>query len=160
MEEREERTSSYEEDVYGWSLRQAALLRAGRYDDVDMENVAEEIESVGRSQVSSLRSCYRLIAAHLLKVLFQPERFTRSWQGTIVRERFNAAAYLEENPSLKPRRAEIFAEAYAQARGLASAETGLSVKAFPTEAPFTLEQASSEGYQPWTSLADPVAPGA
>lgn len=155
MEERERRDPSYEEDVYGWSRRQAALLREGRYDDVDMENVAEEIESVARSQVSSLRSCYRLIAAHLLKVLFQPERFTRSWQGTIVRERFNAAAYLEESPSLKPRRAEIFAKAYAEARVSASAETGLTVKAFPPEAPFTLEQLSSVDYQPWSTLDDP-----
>ena len=159
MEERETRTASYEDDVYGWSQRQAALLRAGRYDDVDMENVAEEIESVGRSQVSSLRSCYRLIAAHLLKILYQPERFTRRWQGTVVRERFNAVACLEENPSLKPRRAEIFARAYVEARRLASAETGLAEKAFPSEAPFTLDQLSSGNYQPWASLADPTNSG-
>lgn len=160
MEERDRRGVSYEDDVYGWSRHQAALLRQGRYDDVDMENVAEEIERVGRSQVASLRSCYRLIAAHLLKVLFQPERFTRSWQGTVVRERFNASAYLDENLSLEPRRADIFAEAYAQARRLASAETGMGLEAFPADAPFSWEQASSEDYQPWTALAEPPARGA
>ncbi len=160
MEERDRRDSAHEDDIYGWSLRQAELLREGRYDDVDMENVAEEIESVGRSQVASLASCYRLIAAHLLKVLFQPERFTRSWQSTIVRERFNASAYLKDNPSLKPRRAEIFTDIYVQACRLASAETGLPMKEFPTEPPFTWEQASSDDYQPWTTPLEAAAPQA
>lgn len=159
MQERDVSTASYEDDVYGWSVRQAELLRAGRYDDVDMENVAEETDSLGKSQVASLESCYRLIAVHLLEVLFQPERLTRSWQVTIVRERLNAQSWLDASPSLKPRRAALFEKAYSQARRLASAETGLSMSTFPECAPFTLEELSSEDYQPWTSLADPAAPG-
>jgi hypothetical protein len=69
-----------------------------------------------------------------------------------VREPFNASAYLKENPSLKPRRAEIFADVYVQACRLASAETGLPMKRFPTEPPFTWEQASADDYQPWTAI--------
>ena len=160
MEERDRWDSDYEHDVYGWSQRQAALLREGRYDDVDTENVAEEIDSLGRSQVSSLESYYRLIAAHLLKVLFQSERFTRSWQVTIVRERLNAQSCLDASPSLQPRRAALFEKAYRQARRLASAETGLSMNKFPDDPPFTLEELSSEDYTPWTipdHLPTPIA---
>lgn len=151
MDEREARDLSYQGDVYGWSLEQARLLRDGRYEDVDIENVAEEIESLGRSQAASLESCYRLIAAHLLKVLFQPERLTRSWQITILRERLNAQSCLRDSPSLKPRRSDIFGEAYRQARKLAAAETGLPIKTFPLDPPFTLDELSSEDYAPWSA---------
>lgn len=160
MEDRERREAAYEDDVYGWSLRQAELLRAGHYDDVDVDNVAEEIESLGRSQAASLESCYRLIAAHLLKVMFQPERFTRSWQITIVRERLNAQSCLKASPSLKPRRTEIFADAYRQARKLAIAETGLPSQTFPADPPFTLDELSDECHMPWTALAEPPPPRA
>ena len=160
MEECEGTAATYEDDVYGWSQRQAALLREGRYDDIDVENVAEEIDSLGKSQVASLESCYRLIAAHLLKVLFQPERLTRSWQVTIVRERLNAQSCLDASPSLKPRRAALFDKAYRQARRLASAETGLPMGAFPEESPFTLDELSSEDYTPWTTLDHLPTPNA
>ena len=141
--------SSYEGDVYGWSFRQAELLRQGRYDDLDIENIAEEIESSGRSQPAALQSSYRLIAGHILKALFQPERPTRSWVVTILRERLNAQDCLDANPSLKPHRSEVFEAAYHQARKLASAETGLPLKTFPVEPPFTLDELSSEDYTPW-----------
>ena len=154
MEERDPRTMSHDGDVYGWSLRQADLLRQGRYDDVDVENVAEEIESLGRSQPAVLQSSYRLIAAHLLETLFQPERLTRSWAVTILRERLNAQDCLDANPSLKPRRPELFAAAYRQARKLAAAETGLPLATFPVDPPFTLDELSSEDHTPWQ------APGA
>ena len=149
MDEREARDLSYEGDVYGWSLEQAKLLRDGRYDAVDIENVAEEIESSGRSQPAALQSSYRLIAAHLLKVLFQPERLTRSWNFTILRERLDAQDCLDASPSLKPRRRELFDAAYRQARKLAAAETGLALKTFPVEPPFTLDELSSEDHTPW-----------
>ena len=160
MGERDRREANYDDDVYGWSQRQAALLREGRYDDVDVENVAEEIDSLGTTQVASLESCYRLIAAHLLKILFQSDRFTRSWQVTIVRERLNAQSCLDASPSLKPRRAALFDKAYGQARRLASAETGLPMRLFPDQPPFTLEELSSEDYTPWTTSAASTMPGA
>ena len=149
MADREPPAASYRDDVYGWSFRQAELLRRGRYEDLDIENVAEEIESLGRSQPAVLQSSYRLIAAHLLKALFQPERLTRSWVVTILRERLNAQDCLDASPSLKPRRQDLFDGAYRQARKLAAAETGLPLKTFPVDPPFTLDDLSSEDYTPW-----------
>ena len=151
MEQRERRDDSYETDVYGWSSHQAELLRNGRFDEADIDNVAEEIESLGRSQAASLEASYRLIAMHLLKALFQPGRLTRSWLVTILRERLNAQSCLRDNPSLKSRRPALFAEAYAQARKLAATETGLPLKTFPVDPPFTLQELSSEDYAPWMS---------
>ncbi len=143
---------SYADDVYGWAGRQAALLREGRFTDVDVDNVTEEIESLGRSQASGLQSSYRLIATRLLKVLFQPERMTRSCQVTILRERLNAEDCLASNQSLKLRRDDIFGRAYAQARKLAATETGLPVTTFPIEPAFGLDQIGSEDYASWTAL--------
>ena len=103
---------------------------------------------MGGSQAVSLESCYRVIAAHLLKASFQPERPTRGRQVTIVRERSSAQSCLQVSPSLKPRRSEVFEGAYRQARKLAAAETGLPPKTFPVEPPFTLDELSREDHTP------------
>ena len=102
----------YETDFYTWTQRQADHLRAGRFDLVDLANVVEEIETLGRSEASALRSAYRLIAMHLLKLMIQPEKATKSWRTTIGRERINVGVILSENPGLKPRRTELFTKAY------------------------------------------------
>ena len=143
----------YDDDLYGWAHAQAELLRSGRLDEIDIENMAEEIESLGRSQASAVQSSFRLIALHLLKTLHQPERLTKSWKLTIARERLNAEQCLQESPSLKPRRAELFRKAYAQARKLAALETDLPLRMFPAEPPFSLEQVLDEDYAPYDAAS-------
>lgn len=145
------KASLYDEDFYSWSYQQAALLRAGRLRDIDVENIAEEIESLGRSQASSLQSSFRLIAMHLLKMLHQPEKCTDSWRNTVARERVNAEQTIDENPGLKPRCDELFLKAYVQARKLAATETKLPLSSFPTLPEFTPEQACDEDYWPGRS---------
>ncbi len=66
----------YETDFHGWTDEQARLLRSGRIDSADILNIAEEIEALGRSEARALKSCYRLIAMHLLKAIYQPEKAT------------------------------------------------------------------------------------
>jgi hypothetical protein len=92
----------YDRDLYTWCMDQAALLRAGRLDSVDLANVAEEIESLGKEQENALESNLRVLLLHLLKWRYQPGRRTRSWNGTIVRERGNYERRLGKNPGLKP----------------------------------------------------------
>lgn len=139
---------AYGEDLHAWAYRQAELLRSGRLGELDIENVAEEIESLGRSQASALQSSFRLIALHLLKMIHQPERRTEGWRNTIARERIDAEQNLEENPSLKPRRDELFRKGYSQARKLAAIETNLPSRLFPVEPPFGLEQLQDQAYFP------------
>ena len=138
----------YETDFHAWTVRQAALLRSGDLSRADLANLAEEIETLGRSERAALRSAYRLVALHLLKLIVQSERASRSWFGTIARERAHAAHVLEENPSLRPHREHLFRSAYRDARKEAAAETGLRLAAFPTEAPFTLAEVEDEAFLP------------
>ncbi len=140
--------SLYERDFVTWAEQQAALLKQGRLDLVDAANVAEEIESLGKSQLSALRSSYKLIAMHLLKLMKQPEKATPSWENTINRERGNVTDLLEDNPGMRPKRSELFARAYASARSDAAFETGIDPKRFPVEAPFSLEDLESRTFWP------------
>ncbi len=134
----------HDADFYTWAMEQAALLRAGKLDAADVSQIAEELESLGRSEAAALRSAYRLILLHLLKWQFQPTHRGQSGRLTILRERLNAADLLDDNPGLKPHRAALLAKAYPAARLEAAAETGLALKTFPDENPFTLDQVSEE----------------
>lgn len=138
----------YETDFHAWTVREAGLLRTGDLHRADLANLAEEIETLGRSERSNLESAYRLVALHLLTLIVQKERATRSWLGTIARERNNAARCLRENPSLRPKRDELFAAAYRDARKEAQAKTGLPLSSFPPEPPFSLDQAEDEAFFP------------
>ncbi len=139
--------ASYETDFLLWTEQQAALLRSGRAAQGDHANIAEEIETLGRSERAALESAYRLIALHLLK-LQKPGGKSRSWIATITRERLNAARLLRDNPSLKARRNELFDSAYLDARKEAAAETGLPASTFPTAPPFTLDELVDQDFHP------------
>ena len=82
----------YDTDFYTWATTQAALLRSGRLAAVDIGNIAEELETLGRSEAAALRSAYRLICLHLLKLLAQPERGVAgsSCERTVHTQRINA----------------------------------------------------------------------
>ncbi len=137
----------HEDDFFTWTQQQAALMRNGQFDRVDVTNVIEEIETLGRSEAAALESAYRLICMHQLKRMAQPALAeSRSWTKTIARERLNAARLLRQNPGLKPRREDLFQAAYDDARKEAAIETGLAPAIFPIEAPFTLDQITDEGY--------------
>ena len=157
MEDTVLKSSLYDTDFYSWTREQAALLRAGRFKAIDVANIVEEIETLGRSEASALRSSLRLIAVHVLKLLHQPDNATHSWRGTIVRERINAERRLKDNPGLRPKLRDMFAQSYADARKIASAETGLPIETFPAVPAFTLEQARSEAYMPGPK--GPARPG-
>jgi hypothetical protein len=128
--------AAYERDPHAWYMRQAALLRARRMDEADIENIAGELEDMGRSEAKALRASLRLICLHLLKWEHQPRRRTKSWRTTIGRERINLARALNDNPSLKSRLPHLLAEAYEDARREAALETGLPASAFPAACPY------------------------
>jgi hypothetical protein len=107
----------YDEDFYSWTIEQAETLRAAgkaRLNTprvVDWEAVAEEIESLGRSQASELGSRYYSLLTHLLKWQYQPKKRRRSWCATIVEQRSPLERLLQENPGSRPQRAARFAQA-------------------------------------------------
>lgn len=147
MGQQRKNEASYEDDFYTWAYEQAARLRAGDWQGVDIANVAEEIETLGRSEAAALRSSLRLVMMHLLKLRYQPARASRSWRLTVERERIAIDRNLEENPGLKPKLHDLYAQAYADARRLAAAETRLPITTFPPDPPFDLTEVRN-GTQP------------
>jgi hypothetical protein len=132
-------TARYDDDTYSWAFEQAALLRAGRWHDLDIEHLADEIESVGKSERRELESALRLILMHLLKWDYQPDKRSRSWTITIANQRDHAARTLAENKSLKPKLGNIVTDAYRLARREASGETDLDLAVFPEACPYDLD---------------------
>ena len=138
----------YDLDFHAWSSEQAELLKRRSANELDWDNIAEEIESLGKQQRSELRNRLVVLLTHLLKWEFQPEARTRSWTNTIAVQRRDTADLLAENPSLKASHDEAFERAYANARNEASTQTDLPVETFPIEPPFTLEQALDPDWLP------------
>jgi hypothetical protein len=123
--------ASHDRDFYGWSLEQARLVREARWDAVDRENLAEEIESLGREQFNKLAGAFRVLLMHFLRWDHQPAMRSRSWILSIEAQRLEIEDVLDDNPGLKPRIAEAIARAYRQARLEAAKETGLDKDSFP-----------------------------
>ncbi len=140
--------SLYETDFYAWTQYQAQLMRQGQWHRVDIANVIEEIESLGRQQRQELRNRLAILLAHLLKWQYQPEKRSRSWLATIRIQRLDIADLLNDNPSLQPYIAEAFQKAYAKAVQLAVQETNFAKGEFPKIAPYTSSQALSNSFYP------------
>ncbi|HYD70924.1 DUF29 domain-containing protein [Azospirillum sp.] len=140
--------SLYETDFYAWATEQAALLRAGKLSAADVEHIAEEIESMGRSEKRELVSRLRVLLHHLLKWQHQPSRRGNSWRLSIANARDELDTHLRDNPSLKAVLDQAVADAYRLARRDAAAETGLTEATFPSECPYGFTQMMDEGFWP------------
>lgn len=138
--------TGYERDFYTWTQEQGARLRAGQLDGLDLENLAEEIESLGRSQFDSLVSAWRIVMLHMLKFDHQPSRATRSWAISIATHREAATDILIDSPGLKSRLEEARDRAYRRARLEASKETRLPLKRFPESCPYTLDDVLARAF--------------
>lgn len=134
----------YDEDLVGWAEAQARALRERRFELLDVENVAEEIEDVARSEARAVRSHLETLLLHLLKWRCQPERRSRSWRATIRVARNSIAHDLRDSPSLVPRLPAMIARVYPNARVRAGAETDKGEEVFPETCPFTLEQVTGD----------------
>ncbi len=146
--ERPTGVGQYESDFYAWTVAQADAIRAGRWDELDWDNLAEEIESVGRNDRRAVRSHLEVLLAHLLKCIIQPVRWTESWDHTIRAQRQAIDELLAGSPSLRGLPAERFDDAYRHAVLLAHRDTGIDEDKFPAEPPFTLAQALSPDFFP------------
>ncbi|WP_020494382.1 DUF29 domain-containing protein [Verrucomicrobium sp. 3C] len=110
----------YERDFYAWTQETARLLREGRFGDVDLANLIEEVETLGRSERSQLRSRLETLMEHLLYIAYltrDPRRDGRGWERTVNEDRRQLPRLLEENPSLKHGLDEIVQQAYQTACG-------------------------------------------
>jgi hypothetical protein len=139
---------SYEGDFFAWTQHQGQRLRETRPSSIDWESVAEEIESLGRSEKGEIESRLNVLLLDLLKWQYQASRRKAGWRATILEQRRRIARRLGDSPSLTGYPAGILAEEYETARLKAAAETRLSERRFPEKCPFTVDQILDPDFWP------------
>ncbi|MBF0592607.1 MAG: DUF29 domain-containing protein [Nitrospirae bacterium] len=140
--------SLYEVDFYQWAFHNADLLRQGRFTEIDLENIVEELEDMARSNKRELFSRLKVLIMHLLKWQYQPELRCGSWSVTIDNQRTDIELLLEDSPSLKHNIDTIIAKGFIAAKIGFGFETGISTKELPETCPYTLEQLMDHGFWP------------
>jgi hypothetical protein len=155
---RKSQLTPYDVDYARWCAEQGALLRAGRFDALDRENLAEEIESLGRSDKREISSRLEELLMHLLKWHFQPRKRKGGWRASIIEQRTRLKDLLDESPSLRSLPAKELAKWHRIARLKAADETGLAEKVFPVDCPYTVEDILDEDFfpgPPWSNDQPP-----
>lgn len=138
----------YKTDFYSWTQQQANLIRQRRLEELDLDNILEEIESMGRSERRQLSHRLDVLLMHLLKWQFQPDHRSSSWVGSIKEQRYRVGRLLQDNPGLKAKIPEITVEAYDAAKITAFKETGLPDSSFPEQCPWSFQQIMDDEYWP------------
>ena len=141
-------SATYDTDFYAWANEQAALLRAGKLTQADIAHIAEEIESMGRTEKRELINRLGVLLMHLLKWKYQPNLRGRSWRLTIKEQRRQVNNHLDDNPSLKSLREVAMVVAYGDARIMAAKETPIDEDEFPAACPWSFEQAMDAEFWP------------
>jgi hypothetical protein len=143
---------AYDADVVAWAHEQAALMRAGQLSALDIEHLAEEIETMGASQRRELKNRLAVLLQHLLMWSHQPALRSRSWEATMLAQRTALADILSDSPCLRSALPGCFASAYPLAVRFAAKESGIAERAFPAECPYTLEQTLTDDWLPADTL--------
>ena len=138
----------YQADFYAWTQAQAKLLRDRTWEQLDIEQLAEEIESLGRQQRQELRQRLGVLLGHLLKWEFQPDKRSKSWLITIREQRREILDLLQDSPSLQPYLPEAMQKAYLAGIDLVVRETPLEDADLPIECPYSIEQALDSSFFP------------
>lgn len=138
----------YDSDYFEWTQRTARLLRAGRLGGIDVQHAAEELEDMGKRDLREVNSLLQVVLVHLLKWRYQPRRRSASWRSTLVTQRLEIDAALQDSPSLRRRMQETLSRTYQGAVKRAVVETGLAHGTFPRSCPFSLEQVLDVDFLP------------
>ncbi|MEH1809820.1 DUF29 domain-containing protein [Nostoc sp.] len=141
----------YDEDYYLWLRTTINQLRAGQFSDVDLDNLLEELETMGRREKRTVKSLLIRLFEHLLKLTYwdkERERNEGHWKGEIRTFRREIKDQLKESPSLKPYILEIFDACYQEARAEASDRSKLPIDTFPVALLGSLEQILDENWFP------------
>ena len=140
--------SLYETDFYAWTQEQVSLLSKHQWGQLDLLNLIEEIDSLGKQQRQELRNRLSVLIGHLLKWEYQSQRRSRSWLATIRVQRRDTLRLLKDNPSLKPYLEDALPEAYENGRDLAMGETNLAEQTFPQQCPYSLTEILDNSFYP------------
>lgn len=112
---------AYEDDFVAWLEDQAGRARRGEVEGLDLENIAEELEGMARSDRREIRTRLTVLLVHLLKYVTQPRRRSPSWLATIGEQRTQITTVIDDSPSLRSFPAAVLEQCYAEARSRAAA---------------------------------------
>jgi hypothetical protein len=138
----------YDLDFFRWTQRNAKLLRQGCFSQTDIAHIAEEISDMGKSNRREVESFLTRLIMHRLKWHFQPDQRSASSLARIGDSRVQLKLIFKQSPSLKRFAIKSVEEVYPYARDLASTETGMAPRAFPSECPFNFDQLMDIGFLP------------
>jgi uncharacterized protein DUF29 len=146
--------SLYEQDFYAWTQEQAALLRLGAVQDLDLTNLAEEVDDLGVSQYNAVSSDLYQVLLHLLKWQYQPlrRRDSHSWRDSIIEHRDRIERICTRMHSLRRQLPAMLTEEYPRARRRARYQTGLPLTTFPEHCPWKLEEVLDADFWPDTPV--------
>ncbi len=134
----------YEQDFLGWVEQQVEFLQQRQLDQLDLENLIVEIESLGRKERQELENRLGILLGHLLKWHYQPERRSKSWRATIHEQRRKIQRHLQENPRLRTYLDQAITIGYEDALALIDRETPLDSRNLPQACPFSESQIFTE----------------
>jgi hypothetical protein len=138
----------HDQDFYAWANGQAGLLRAGRLSEADIEHIADEIESMGKSEKREMVNRLTVLLVHLLKWQHQPILRSKSWRLAFEEQRNRLEDHLADNPSLQSSLGETIQAAYRNAILGAARETSMERNVFPTACPWSFAQIINTNFYP------------
>jgi len=144
--------SLYDRDYQLWLEHTIAQLKVRDFTNLDLENLIEEIESLGKSDKRAISSYLMQLCEHLLKLKYweaERERCFRGWDLEVANFRLQIQVILKDSPSLKQYLDENFLTEYSNARKLFLKASKLNPSLVPEVLDFTLEQALDEDWLPW-----------
>ena len=134
----------YESDYVAWATSQSQMIKQGNFSELDIEHLADEVFCLGNSERNKLESHLAIWLMHQLKIIYQPEKHTKSWDLSIKNAKYQFFRCLKKNPSLKSELAETLDSSYHIARWRALDETGLFEQEIPEECVFNLDDLMKE----------------
>jgi hypothetical protein len=138
----------YEQDFDQWLTITAQLLKEKEFNALDLENLINEIDSMGKNNKRELKNRLVVLIMHLLKWKYQPQKKSKSWLKTINEQRRQLDFLLEDNPSLKREIETIITKCYEKAKKEASLESDLALNIFPAQNPFPLADILDDDFFP------------
>ncbi len=138
----------YNTDFYSWTQQQVKLIRSGNLEALDLDNILEELDSMGKSEYRQFSHRLDILLMHLLKWQFQPAHRSTSWEGSIKEQRYRLKRLLKANPGIKPEIPAMLTEAYAVAKISAYKETGIAEDQYPELCPWTFDQSMDTDFWP------------
>jgi hypothetical protein len=137
----------YDEGLYQWTIEQGRALRDRATNALDYDNLAEEIESLGRSDKREIESRLENLLVHLVNWRCQPERRSPSWEASIDEARRRIERVIKDSPSLRSHPGEVLSEAYRYAIRN-KAVRALELRQLPEACPWAIEDVLSEEFLP------------